>query len=239
MKHQNVQTVLREYISPEKAALFPRFFKSGPGQYGEGDKFLGITVPDVRTAIKPYLSLPLSEVDKLLMSEWHEDRLAALLILVWQYPRADITQQKVIYDFYLAHAAYINNWDLVDASAEHIVGPYLMDKSEKMKVLTRLATSTQLWERRIAMLATFDYIKQGRADEALDIIDILLYDHHDLIQKATGWMLREIGKRVDRSILLAYLDIHAHDMPRTTLLYAIEHLSPEQRGHYMAARLNK
>lgn len=235
MDHRDLQAALREYINPEKAVFLPRFFKTGPGQYGEGDKFLGITVPNVRTAIKPYLRLPLSEIDQLLTSEWHEDRLAALLILVWQYPRADAAEQQGIYEFYLAHTAYINNWDLVDTSAEHIVGPQLLNRPDKMKVLTHLAKSTLLWERRIAMLATFHYIKLGKAEEALDIIDILLHDDHDLIQKATGWMLREIGKRVDRSILLAYLDTHAHDMPRTTLRYAIEHLTPEQRAHYMAA----
>ncbi len=235
MDHHEVQAALRTHIDPAKVAFFPRFFKTGPGQYGEGDKFLGITVPNVRAAIKPYRDLPLSEVEKLLTSEWHEDRLAALLILDWQYARADAEGQKTIYDFYLAHTAHINNWDLVDASAEYIVGPYLADKPDKMRVLARLAQSASLWERRIAMLATHHYIRQGRADEALVIIDILLHDQHDLIHKATGWMLREIGKRVDRSVLTTYLDQHAHDMPRTTLRYAIEHLSPEQRAHYMTA----
>lgn len=232
--HHDLQAALREYINPDKAAFLPRFFKTGPGQYGEGDKFLGVTVPNVRAAIKPYRELPLAEVEMLLVSEWHEERLAALLILDWQYSRADAPQQRIIYDFYLAHTAYINNWDLVDTSAEFIVGPYLQNNPDKMQTLVQLATSESLWERRIAMLATFHYIKQGMANEALAIIDILLYDPHDLIQKATGWMLREIGKRVDRSLLLAYLDSHAHDMPRTTLRYAIEHLPSEQRAHYMA-----
>ena len=191
-------------------------------------------MPNVRAAIKPYHDLPLRETERLLTSPWHEYRLAAVLILVGQYRRADPEQQKRIYDFYLAHTASINNWDFVDASAEHIVGPYLMDRPDQMEVLTRLAHSSSLWERRIAMLATFHYIKRGKPNEALAIIDILLHDAHDLIQKATGWMLREIGKRVDRSVLLAYLDQHAHDMPRITLRYAIEHLSPEQRAHYMA-----
>lgn len=234
MNYKDVQVALREHVNPEKAAFFPRFFKTSPGQYGEGDQFLGITVPNVRAAIQPYRELPLPEVKKLLISKWHEERLAALLILVWQYSRVDGTTQKGIYDFYLAHTTYINNWDLVDTSAEFIVGPYLMERSDKMKVLTHLAHSSSLWERRIAMLATFHYIKLGIPDESLAIIDILLYDQHDLIQKSTGWMLREIGKRVNTSVLLAYLDQHAHDMPRTTLRYAIEHLSPEQRTHYMA-----
>lgn len=224
-------------MDPEKAAFFPRFFKTGPGEYGEGDKFLGITVPNTREAIKPFRQLPLTEVEKLLTSEWHEDRLAALLILVWQYPRAAEPIQKEIYDFYVAHTASINNWDLVDSSAEFIVGPYLANKPDQMDILTSLAKSRSLWERRIAMLATFHYIKQGRADEALEIIDILLYDNEDLIRKATGWMLREIGKRVDRRILTTYLENHAPGMPRTTLRYAIEHLPRDQQQQYMAAKL--
>lgn len=234
MNHHDVQMALRSHVNPDKAAFFPKFFKTGPGQYGEGDKFLGITVPNTRAAIKPYRNLSLDEIEKLLTSEWHEDRLAALLILVWQFAHTDVAGQKTIYDFYLAHTAHINNWDLVDTSAEYIVGPYLANKPDKMQVLTRLSRSASLWERRIAMLATHHYIRQGVADEALTIIDILLHDQHDLIHKATGWMLREIGKRVDRAVLIAYLDQHAHHMPRTTLRYAIEHLSPEQRAHYMA-----
>lgn len=233
MNHHDVQTALRDQADPIKAAQASRFFKTGPGQYGEGDKFLGVTVPTIRKITKDFRDLPLSEVEKLLVSDWHEDRLTALLILVWQYPRATAATQHEIYEFYLAHTTYINNWDFVDASAEHIVGPYLADKPEKMDVLQKLAHADLLWERRIAMLATFHYIRQGQADEALAIIDILLHDSHDLIRKATGWMLREIGKRVDRDVLLAYLDTHAHDMPRTTLRYAIEHLPTEQKQHYM------
>ena len=233
MKHHDVQIALRNVADPIRATQTARFFKTGPGQYGEGDKFLGVTVPNTRKIVKVFHDLPLSEVEKLLISDWHEDRLAALLILVWKYPRATAAAQREIYEFYLTHTTYINNWDFVDASAEHIVGPYLTGKPEKMDVLRKLARADSIWDRRIAMLATFHYIRQGRADEALDIIDILLHDTHDLIRKATGWMLREIGKRVDRDILLTYLDAHAHDMPRTTLRYAIEHLSVEQKQHYM------
>lgn len=236
MNHDDVQTALRDLADPVKAVQASRFFKTGPGQYGEGDKFLGVTVPDIRKVVKTFRDLPLHETEKLLVSDWHEDRLAALLILVWQYPRASGAKQREIYEFYLMHTAYINNWDFVDASAEFIVGPYLADKPDKLDVLKKLAHAELIWERRIAMLATFHYIKQGRADEALDIIDILLHDTHDLIRKATGWMLREIGKRVDRSVLLAYLDAHAHDMPRTTLRYAIEHLPPAQKTHYMSLK---
>ncbi len=233
MKHSDVQSDLRKNANPEKAAFYPRFFKSGPGEYGYGDKFIGVTVPLTRKTIKPYHRLPLDEVLKLLHSEWHEERLAALLILVWQYAHGDDNERQAVYDTYLANTKYINNWDLVDSSAHRIVGPHLNDRPDRMKVLTRLAKSSSLWERRIAILSTLHYIQNGRADEALEIIDMLLHDSHDLIHKATGWMLREIGKRVDREILLDYLNRHAGEMPRTMLRYAIEHLSPEQKQRYM------
>lgn len=236
MNHTDFQAALRTYIDAEKAEFLPRFFKTGPGEYSEGDKFLGVTVPNIRAAIKPYYRMPLDEVTQLLSSEWHEDRLAALLILVWQYPRADTDGKQAIYDTYMTHTHAINNWDLVDSSAEFIVGPHLANSPGKMQILTTLAHSSLLWERRIAMLATFHYIKQGQADEALTIIDILLQDSQDLIRKATGWMLREIGKRVNRQILIAYLDQHAQDMPRTTLRYAIEHLPDTQRKYYLSVK---
>jgi len=223
---KDVQAALQVAANPEKAAFFPRFFKAGPGQYAEGDKFLGVTVPQQRLIVKQFQTLPLSEIEKLVISEWHEDRLTGLLILVGQYKKGDDAIKKACYDFYLAHMASINNWDLVDSSAEFIVGPWLdaYNPSGKMAVLRELAHSKSLWERRIAMLATFAYIKDGRADEALEIAELLLHDSHDLIQKAVGWMLRELGKRVDRALLLAFLDEHAATMPRTTLRYAIEHL---------------
>jgi len=138
------------------------------------------------------------------------------------------------YDFYITHTKWINNWDLVDSSAGYIVGSWLDDKPDKMKILTKLAKSSLLWDRRIAMLATFAYIQHGRAEEALYIAEKLLYDEHDLIQKAVGWMLREIGKRVDRQILLAFLDKHAATMPRTSLRYAVEHFLPADRSHYLS-----
>jgi 3-methyladenine DNA glycosylase AlkD len=172
----------------------------------------------------------------LLQSGWHEERLAASFILVAQFQKAGAANKKAIYDFYLAHTKWINNWDLVDSSAEFIVGPYLENRPEKLRVLQTLAKSKSLWERRIAMLATFDYIKKGRADEALIIAEQLLHDPHDLIQKAVGWMLRETGKRVDRQLLVAFLDGRAATMPRTTLRYAIEHLSPDQRADYLARK---
>lgn len=225
---------LRAYVNPDKAAFFPRFFKAGPGEYAEGDKFLGVTVPNQRALAKQYFRLlTLAETTRLLQSPWHEERLTALFILILKYQKGNQTTKNEIFDVYLENTAYVNNWDLVDSSAEYIVGPWLQDNAYKMKVLEKLAHSNNLWERRIAMLATFHYIKQGRAEEALVIADILLRDTHHLIQKAVGWMLREIGKRVDQTLLLAFLDRHAHTMPRTSLRYAIEHLSPETRQHYL------
>ncbi|MEJ0072745.1 MAG: DNA alkylation repair protein [Candidatus Saccharibacteria bacterium] len=231
-----IRTRLRTVADSDKAAFFPRFFKAGPGEYAEGDKFLGVTVPNVRSVVKWNTDLPLTDIETLLTSEWHEERLTALLILVAQFAKGSEADRQAIYDFYLAHTGWINNWDLVDSSAEFIVGPYLENRPEKMEVLARLAASRVLWERRIAILATFDYIKKGRADEALIIAGQLLHDRHDLIQKAAGWMLRETGKRVDRGTLTAFLDKHAAVMPRTTLRYAIEHLSPEQREYYMGLK---
>jgi len=232
---------LRAHVDPEKAAFFPRFFKSGPGQYGEGDKFLGLTVPVQRIIAKKHKDLPMADIGKLITSEWHEERLTALLILVDQYQKAtqknDGEMQKQIYDFYLAHTANINNWDLVDTSADKIVGPYLHHRPEKGAILTGLARSTSLWERRIAMLSTFHYIRAGEPGEALEIAEILLNDTHDLIQKAVGWMLREVGKRCDRQLLVAFLNEHYQTMPRTALRYAIEHLSPETRQLYLKGEI--
>lgn len=233
MSAHSIRQALRAEVNPEKAAFFPRFFKAGPGEYAEGDKFLGVTVPQQRAIAKQFQGLPLGNVQELLTSEWHEERLTALFILVAQYKRADEANKKAIYELYMSHTKWINNWDLVDSSAEYIVGPYLESRPEKLEVLESLAASDLLWDRRIAMLATFDYIKNGRADEALVIAEQLLYDKHDLIQKAVGWMLREIGKRVDHSLLAAFLDEHAATMPRTTLRYALEHFSAERKAHYM------
>ncbi len=233
---QAAQEALRVVAKPERVAATERFFKSYPGGYSEGDRFLGCTVPVTRQVAKEFYTLPLSELDKLITSVWHDDRLLALIVLVEQYKRGNDAARVAVYDFYMAHTAQVNNWDLVDVSSEFIVGPYLEDRPEKRAVLRKLAASQSLWERRIAMLATFDYIKKGRSDEAVVVAEQLLHDKHDLIQKAVGWMLREIGKRVDRAVLLAFLDEHAHDMPRTTLRYAIEHLPPERRAYYLARK---
>lgn len=229
----DLRTELRAAADPEKAAFFPRFFKAGPGQYAEGDQFLGVTVPEQRKIAKKYKDLWLGDIEKLIQSPWHEERLTGLLILVSAYQRGSDRARQEIYDFYVTHTDRVNNWDLVDSSAEHIVGPQLQNSSYKMKVLRTLAQSHSLWERRIAMLSTFHYIKQGRADEALEVAEILLQDQHDLIQKAVGWMLREIGKRVDLRLLEAFLDEHAAVMPRTMLRYAIEHFDTLKRQRYM------
>jgi 3-methyladenine DNA glycosylase AlkD len=234
---KDVQAALRALVDPEKAAFFPRFFKTGPGEYSEGDKFLGVTVPLQRQVAKQFRGLPIVEIEKLLKSEWHEARLTALFLLVDAYQKGDQTTKQASYELYMSHTAFINNWDLVDSSASFIVGPWLDKRPEKMQKLQQLARSQLLWERRIAMLATFDYIKQARPEEALVIAETLLHDKHDLIQKAVGWMLREMGKHVDRAILLSFLDDHAATMPRTTLRYAIEHLDETTRKRYMARAL--
>jgi 3-methyladenine DNA glycosylase AlkD len=233
MDAKSVSLALHQQCAPEKAKASARFFKSGPGQYAEGDKFLGVTVPLLRKTAKQFRDLSLSEAEKLIVSSWHEERLAGLLILVDQFKRGDERSQEEIYNFYVSHTKYVNNWDLVDLSAEFIVGPWLEGKAEMIKVFNRLTSSQLLWDRRIAMLATFHYIKQGRADEAMVICEKLLHDQHDLIQKAVGWMLREIGKRVDVGLLKGFLDNHAASMPRTTLRYAIEHFEPSVRLHYL------
>ncbi len=224
---------LRTYVNPEKVAFFPRFFKTEPGQYGEGDKFLGITVPDQRIVAKKFKDLPLKVVEQLLLSEWHEERLTALLILVMQFKKADGMQQQTIYEFYMAHTARVNNWDLVDSSARDIVGGYLYHHPELLPVLDRLAASPLLWERRIAMLASYYFLTKGEPDVTLRLAELLLHDKEDLMHKAVGWMLREMGKRVDQQLLVTFLDENAAVMPRTMLRYAIEHFSPKTRQHYL------
>ena len=236
MTAKEAQRELRVFSRPERIESTAKFFKAYPGGYSEGDFFLSCGVPATRGVAKRFAKLPLNELDRLITSKWHDDRLLALFILVGQYKKGSPAERAAIYDFYIAHKANVNNWDLVDSSAQFIVGPELAGRADKRDVLTTLAHSNSLWDRRIAMITTFAYIMQGEADDALVIAEILLHDSHDLIQKAVGWMLREIGKRVSRDILLQFLDTHAATMPRTTLRYAIEHLNQEQRAHYMAAR---
>lgn len=236
MSLDKLRVELREAADPEKASFLPRFFKTGPGGYAEGDKFLGVTVPKQRAIAKKYKDLWLGDIEKLIQSEWHEERLTGLFLLVNAYKHGTENDRQEIYNFYVNNMKYVNNWDLVDSSAEYILGAQLKDSPYKMQVLTKLANSVSLWERRIAMVSTFHYIKQGSADEALTVAEILLNDKHDLIHKAVGWMLREIGKKIDQELLKVFLDKHAADMPRTALRYAIEHFNPDARKHYLALK---
>jgi 3-methyladenine DNA glycosylase AlkD len=215
---------------PEQARVAQRFFKTAPGEYGAGDRFLGIRVPVLRRLAREHQGLSLDQATGLLQSPWHEERLLALLILVRQYSRGTPAQREAIYRRYLAHTDRINNWDLVDCSAEYIVGPHLLERDRAP--LGRLATSRDVWERRIAVLATFHYLKRGDFGETFRIAHLLLDDRHDLIHKAVGWMLREIGKR-DRAVLERFLSRHAARMPRTMLRYAIEHFAPALRRRYL------
>lgn len=233
MTANDVLQALDALADPIRAQNTARFFKTGPGQYGEGDQFIGITVPLQRKVAQQFKDLPLNETIRLLQSPLHESRLTALFIMVGQFKNGDQSTKQTIYDAYLANTKFINNWDLVDSSACYIVGPQL--GNDYRAVLTPLARSGDLWERRIAMLATFYHIGQGNPVPAFYIIDILKNDSHDLIQKAVGWMLREIGKRCSREILTDWLvkDQQYTKLPRTTLRYAIEHYSAEERQAFL------
>lgn len=225
-----IKSQLASLSNPEDGAFLQRFFKTGPGQYGEGDLFRGIRVPVLRRLSKAHQNIPLERAEQLLHSAYHEDRLLSLLILVKKYANTDETGKDGIYTLYLDNTRFINNWDLVDASAMHIVSAYLHDKSKEP--LYQLARSGHLWERRIAILATFHFIKRGAFDETLRIAGILLADKEDLIHKAVGWMLREVGKR-DLQREEAFLSEHYRQMPRTMLRYAIEKFPPEKRLSYL------
>jgi 3-methyladenine DNA glycosylase AlkD len=229
-----IHDALQSMANPAKAKILSRFFKTGPGEYGEGDRFLGIVVPKVRTVVKRHRQATLGDIRKLLRSPYHEERLTALLILVGQYTRGDEACKKNIYSLYLASTSCISNWDLVDLSAPHIVGAHLYGNDSS--ILTRLAQSKNLWERRIAMLATYYFIRCGKSREALRIAGLLLQDPEDLIHKAVGWMLREVGKHCSREEECHFLDRHAAAMPRTMLRYALEHFPDRLRMHYMRAR---
>lgn len=224
---------LQELSSPEVAAGSARFFKAGPGQYGEGDQFIGVRVPVIRQVAREFRALPLSEVDRLLQSPIHEARLLALLVLVGSLSKCTPEHRQTVYDFYLQRTARVNNWDLVDSSAPPIVGGYLIDRPAKVrKVLDSLAKSEDLWQRRIAIVATQWLIRAGQLDDALRVSERLLTDKHDLIHKAVGWMLREVGAKHEPT-LAAFLTVHSAAMPRTMLRYAIEHYSAEQRRVWM------
>jgi 3-methyladenine DNA glycosylase AlkD len=225
-----IQAKLRAFASEENAKTAQWFFKTGPGEYGEGDQFIGVRAPDLRRLAKELKATPLDEAFQLLQSPIHEDRSLALLMLVYAFTKGDTATQKRIYETYLSHTDFINGWDLVDVSAPHIVGAYLCDKSRKP--LYQLAKSNSLWERRIAMIATQHFIRQKDFADALQIAKLLLHDKHDLIHKAVGWMLREIGNR-DLATEEAFLQAHYQTMPRTMLRYAIEKFPELKRQAYL------
>lgn len=245
-KAQEIEREIRMYIDVVKREYLPRFFKTGKGQYGEGDKFLGVVVPNTRLVAKRHKDEPFEVMAELLQSEWHECRLCALLMLVERFKKSDEKGKKEIFDFYLTQTSRINNWDLVDLSAPGIVGEYLKDKSRD--VLYRLADSSLLWEQRIAVVSTYALIKSNDFIDILKLSEYFLHtplntdSHsfsdacrvplHDLMQKAIGWMLREMGKR-DKDLLVQFLEKYCTTMPRTTLRYAIERFSEEERKEWM------
>jgi len=224
------------HADPQKAIIFQRFFKTGKGEYGEGDRFLGITVPVLRKIAKKYKALPLNEIEILLQDPIHEYRAIALFILITQFSKADTEKQKEMFDVYVKNTKYINNWDLVDLSAPYIIGPFRRHKNKS--ILIQFAHSKNLWERRISILATFDYIKMSHFHTALRISKILIHDKHDLIHKAVGWMLREIGKRNQKQEEL-FLNKHYKRMPRTMLRYAIERFPEEKRRAYLTGKVKE
>lgn len=234
MRADDVKNALKDYANLDDAVFLQRFFKTGKGQYGEGDVFIGVRVPDIRRVCAQFYGLPLSEVKILLASKVHEHRLAAVILLTNAYQKGNGVMRQSVYECYL-QAVYdgrINNWDIVDTSAEFIIGEYLRDKPKRL--LERLADSTDIWQRRVAVLSTFAYIKTGDGELTLRLAKKLLHDPHNLIQKAVGWMLREVGKRCDEGLLRTFLNVHAHEMPRTMLRYAIERLDIASRKKYMA-----
>jgi 3-methyladenine DNA glycosylase AlkD len=232
---QRASSVLRRMhglSDPRRATSSARFFRTGPGEYGAGDRFLGLDAPQIRELAREFRSLPLSEVETLLESPWHEARLLAAVLLANAYGRGDDKTRDQVYRLYLRRTDRVNNWDLVDSSAPYIVGAHLLERSRAP--LYKLARSKNVWERRIAIVATQHLIRHGEFDDTLRLAEQLIDDEHDLIHKAVGWMLREVGKRDERT-LTDFLDRRAGALPRTTLRYAIERLTPAQRKRYMAA----
>jgi 3-methyladenine DNA glycosylase AlkD len=226
----SLRSELQKKADPKQAALLQRYFKTGPGQYGEGDVFLGLKVGDVRKVAKEYKKMPFKEVQESLHSKFHEERLAALLILVQKFEKGSEEERQKVFDFYLKNAKWVNNWDLVDLSAPNIVGAYLLERDRA--VLYKLARSQILWEKRISILATLAFIKEGQFEDTLAIAEVLLNDEHDLIHKAVGWMLRETGKR-DLAAEERFLKKHCREMPRTMLRYAIEKFPEGKRQAYL------
>ncbi len=222
---------IKKLADPKQAEILKRFFKTGPGQYGEGDQFIGIKVPRLRLLSKKYNGLPLTDLKKLLRDPVHEKRMLALFIMVGQIKNADETLHKKLYDLYLANTKYINNWDLVDLTAPQVIGENY--RNYEPGLLFKLAKSKLLWERRIAMLACFYHIKNKEPKPALEIAELLRHDDHDLMQKAVGWMLREIGKRCSPKTEEEFLKKYYRELPRTMLRYAIERFPEKLRQGYL------
>jgi 3-methyladenine DNA glycosylase AlkD len=230
MDFEDIVEDLDALRDPEKARVLSRFFKTGTGEYGEGDIFLGIPVPLQRKIARKYPDLSLDDTHRLLSSKIHEHRLVALLILIFKYRRSDGQGKSEIFNFYLQNTSGINNWDLVDLSAQHIIGDYLLTRNRSL--LHKLARSKNLWQRRIAIVATFAFIRTQQFEDTLRIAEVLMPDKHDLIHKSVGWMLREVGKR-DEKQLEQFLKKYSGEMPRTMLRYAIERLDERKRKAYL------
>ncbi|ERJ79574.1 DNA alkylation repair protein [Prevotella melaninogenica] len=227
---KTITSELQALSNAEKREIFPRFFKTGKGEYGEGDRFLGVTVPNIRAIAKQYKNISLNEIRELIQSEWHEVRLCALLIMVEKSKKKDETLRQQLFDLYLSQTDRINNWDLVDLSCRFIVGEYLLNKSRD--ILYQLAQSPLLWDNRIAIVSTYAFIRKGQLEDTYALSDIMMHHPHDLMHKAIGWMLRETGKR-NPERLYDYVMNHRADMPRTMLRYAIEKFSPTERSVLM------
>jgi 3-methyladenine DNA glycosylase AlkD len=225
---------LKKCADPEKARILQRFFKTGKGEYGEGDFFLGVVVPKQRMIARAFREAEFEELEILLDSKVHEERLVALLILVEKYKKGDENLKKRVFDFYINHLERVNNWDLVDLSAHKIVGDYLLKRDRK--ILYLLVGSKNLWERRVAIISTFAFIRVGEFEDSLKLSDLLLRDEHDLIHKAVGWMLREVGKK-DEATLKRYLAQRYKNMPRTMLRYAIEKFPEDLRKKYLLGKV--
>ncbi|WP_069649785.1 DNA alkylation repair protein [Caloranaerobacter ferrireducens] len=229
-----IKNELSKYIDEEKAKYLPNFFKAFPGGYGEGDKFIGVAVPNQRKIAKKFKDLSLNEIQKLLNEDIHEYRLTALFILVHKFEKSDNTGKKEIVDFYIKNINRVNNWDLVDSTAYKILGPYLIDKDKAL--LYDFAKTDHLWKQRISIVTTYYFIKNGEYEDTLKISKLLLDHKHDLIHKAVGWMLREIGNR-DKEVEVEFLKRYYKKMPRTMLRYAIEKFDKEERNKYLKGEI--